>query len=198
MFVQVIRGRTGDASALQARLDEWHNQLAPDAIGWQGTTAGVAEDGTFVAMVQFESAEAARRNSERPEQGEWWAKTEALIDDAQFIDADEVFTMFGGANPKAQFVQIMESEVHDLDKAKSFMAEAEQHLPEHRPDVIGGLIAAHGDKLTQAMFFTDEASARAAESQPPPPEMDEQMQQMATVFGDTTYIDLHSPWVAQA
>ena len=39
---------------------------------------GMCDDGTFVALARFESAEAARRNSDRPEQGEWWAECEPL------------------------------------------------------------------------------------------------------------------------
>jgi hypothetical protein len=162
------------------------------------TAAGIGDDERFIALVQFESQEAARRNSDRPEQGEWWSKTEPLVDDAEFIDSDEVLTMFGGLDATAGFVQIIEQTVHDMDQAKTFMAEAERHLPQARPDVVGGLIAVKGDHLTQAMFFTDETSARAGESQDVAPEMQEQMEQMAAVFGNSTYLDLRDPWLAQA
>ena len=70
MFVQVIRGRVTDPEQLHAALDRWSEQLAPGAHGWLGSTAGVTEDGRFVALARFESAEAARRNNDRPEQGQ--------------------------------------------------------------------------------------------------------------------------------
>ena len=36
-------------------------------------------DGRMVALVRFDSEEAARRNSDRPEQGAWWEGMAALL-----------------------------------------------------------------------------------------------------------------------
>jgi hypothetical protein len=68
VFVQVIQGQVADAAKVRAALDRWVQELAPKASGWLGSTAGVTEDGRFVALARFESEEAARRNSQRPEQ----------------------------------------------------------------------------------------------------------------------------------
>ena len=72
MFAQVIQGRTSDPEGVQAAMDRWLQELAPGAIGWLGSTAGVTDDGRFIAVARFESAEAADRNSRRPEQTLWW------------------------------------------------------------------------------------------------------------------------------
>ena len=61
MFVQVIQGRTSDAQGLRAAVDRWHEELAPGAEGWLGSTGGVTEDGRAIAVVRFETEEAARR-----------------------------------------------------------------------------------------------------------------------------------------
>ncbi|MGH8826627.1 MAG: hypothetical protein ACRDVZ_03295, partial [Jiangellaceae bacterium] len=79
MFVQVIQGRVSDEGQVRTAFDRWVDDLAPGATGWLGSTAGVTEDGRFVALVRFESEEAARRNSDRPEQGAWWAETSQLF-----------------------------------------------------------------------------------------------------------------------
>ena len=68
MFVQVIEGRVQDAAALRAAIDDWFQQVAPGATGWLGSTGGVTEDGRAIALVRFESEQAARENSDRPEQ----------------------------------------------------------------------------------------------------------------------------------
>ncbi len=68
MFVQVITGRTSKAAELRAAFDRWMTELSPGAKGWLGSTAGVTEDGRFVALARFESEAAAQRNSDRPEQ----------------------------------------------------------------------------------------------------------------------------------
>src|SRR5262249_35254075 len=70
MFVQVIRGQVTDPEEVHAALNRWSEQLAAGAPGWLGMTAGVTEDGRFVALARFESEEAARRNSDRREQGQ--------------------------------------------------------------------------------------------------------------------------------
>ena len=79
MFVQVIQGQVSDPEQARAALDRWARELAPGAGGWLGSTAGVTEDGRFIALARFESEEAARRNSDRPEQDRWWAETARLF-----------------------------------------------------------------------------------------------------------------------
>ena len=79
MFVQVIQGQVADAEQARAALDRWARELAAGATGWLGSTAGVTKDGRFVALVRFEFAEAARRNSDRPEQDRWWADTSTVF-----------------------------------------------------------------------------------------------------------------------
>ena len=79
MFIQVIRGQVSEPEQVHAALDRWSAQLAASTPGWLGSTAGVTEDGRFVALARFESEEAARRNSDRPEQGQWWAETAKLF-----------------------------------------------------------------------------------------------------------------------
>ena len=95
MFVQVIQGRVGDVGAAKAQLETWKSDLAPGATGWLGSTGGVTADGRMVALVRFDSEDAARRNSERPEQGAWWDGMAACFDgeptfhDSTWVDVDE-------------------------------------------------------------------------------------------------------------
>jgi hypothetical protein len=79
MFVQVVQGRVSDATQVRQGLDDWMARLAPDAEGWLGPTTGVTDDGTSIAIVRFDSAEAARRNSDRAQQGEWWSGMSKLF-----------------------------------------------------------------------------------------------------------------------
>jgi hypothetical protein len=91
MFVQVIQGQVSDAGKVRAALDRWAQELAPGSTGWLGTTAGVTEDGRFIALARFASEEAARRNSDRPEQDRWWAETAKLFTgEATFKDSSDV------------------------------------------------------------------------------------------------------------
>ena len=91
MFVQVIEGKTSNPEGLRAQFDKWVAELQPGAKGYVGTTAGVAADGRVVAFARFESEDAARANSDRPEQGAWWAETEKLLDGpVEFSESSDV------------------------------------------------------------------------------------------------------------
>ncbi len=59
MFIQVIQGQCRDADRLHQLSDEWRDTLGSSAAGWLGGTYGVTDDGQFVAVVRFESREAA-------------------------------------------------------------------------------------------------------------------------------------------
>src|SRR5207237_10431022 len=103
-----MEGGVGDLEGLQAQLAAWTSDLQPGADGWLGTTAGVTADGTFIAVVRFESLEAAKANSDRPEQGAWWEKTAATFDgDVRFTDCPDVDIFGAGGSDDAGFVQIM-------------------------------------------------------------------------------------------
>src|SRR3954447_14399823 len=91
MFVQVIEGRTSHPEALLAAMDRWQAELEPGAVGWLGSTTGVTDDGRAVAVARFESADAADRNSRRPEQTGWWEETQRLFDgEVTFHDSEDV------------------------------------------------------------------------------------------------------------
>src|SRR4051794_17030545 len=97
MFAQVIQGRTSDPEIIRTATDRWVQELSPGADGWLGSTAGGTDDGRFVVVVRFESAEAARRNSDRPEQGRWWAETSRSFDgEVSFLDSDDVLVELTG------------------------------------------------------------------------------------------------------
>jgi hypothetical protein len=91
MFAQVIQGKTSNPEALDAALNRWFQDLAPGATGWLGSTSGVTEDGRAIAVVRFETEEDARRNSNRPEQDQWWSETAKIFDgEATFRDSTDV------------------------------------------------------------------------------------------------------------
>jgi hypothetical protein len=199
MFVQVIKGHVSDAAEAQAAMNHWLDETAPGAIGWLGTTAGVTDDGTFVALARFESEDAARRNSARPEQDQWWRETARLFtDEPTFYDCTEVVQMGPGGSDDAGFVQVIEGRVRDVERWREMNERWESMGNDFRPDVIGGVLAVHGDGgYTNAVYFTSEAEAREGEQKEPPPEMKAMMdEEMALQEGELTFYDLRKPWLA--
>jgi hypothetical protein len=199
MFVQVIKGQVSDAEAVQAAWNRWLDETSPGAIGWLGTTAGVTDDGTLVALARFESEDAARRNSERPEQDQWWREMAKLLTgEATFHDCPEVLEMGPGGSDDAGFVQVIEGRVRDVERWRQLGERWASTGNDFRPDVIGGITALHGDGgYTTAVYFTSEAAAREGEQKEPPPEMTAMMEEQRVLQeGDLVYFDLRKPWLA--
>jgi hypothetical protein len=196
MFVQLIQGRTSKPEELRAAVDRWMQDLAPGATGWLGSTGGVTEDGRFIAAVRFDSEEAARRNSERPEQGQWWAETERLFDgEVTFRDSSDVTVDVRGDPDQAGFVQIMQGRSTDPERAKQLMAQDEDKWAALRPDMVGSVVIGHdGGAYTMVMYFTSEADAREGEGKEVPPDMRATMDEMNKLsVGETEFFDLKQP-----
>jgi hypothetical protein len=192
MFVQVIKGKTKDAAGVRAQSERWVTDLKPGAAGFLGGTAGVADDGTLFALACFADEAAAQANSDRPEQGEWWAGMEALIDGATFRNSTDTSTLFDGPNTSAGFVQIMEGVVPDRAKAEATETpELEAQLKQARPDLLGGLrIWFDGGAYIEAAYFTSEEEARKGETNA---DFEQPQEEYAAMFGDVTYTDLRDP-----
>ena len=198
VFVQVIQGQVSDPEQARAALDRWASELAPGASGWLGSTAGVTEDGRFIALARFEDEAAARRNSDRPEQDRWWAETSRLFTgEATFKDSSDVLLDVVGEPDDAGFVQIMQGRGNDPERARELMDQDSSAWAEFRPDIIGSVAVGHeGGAYTMALYFTSEAEAREGERKEPPPELKAQMEEMdALSVGVPEFFDLKQPWL---
>ncbi len=197
MFIQVIQGHTSAPAELRGRFDAWRDQLAAGAAGWLGATQGVTADGEFIAVVRFESPEAAARNSDRPEQGEWWAGTEKYFDGpVAFHDYSTTWMLGAGGSDAAEFVQVIQGQMSDPGRARALSDEVSAYLAQARPEVIGGTVGVAADgHFTQTVYFSSEAEARAGERQ-----MDEsdaahvaRLEEFRSLMSDVRYLDLTEP-----
>jgi hypothetical protein len=196
VFIQIIQGKCTHEQECRDMGERWLRDLAPGATGWLGGTYGFTDDGRFVAVVRFESREAAAANAARPEQDAWWADMERLFDgDVEFHDSEDVTLMLGGGSDEAGFVQVMRGKVDDADALRSMMLDTEQ-LHEMRPDILGGTLCIEDDgTFTETVAFSDEASARTGEQQEMP---DDVRRAMEAAMHDVSFLDLHRPWFASS
>src|SRR5262249_50090816 len=144
----------------------------------------------------FESAEAAQANSDRPEQGEWWAATEPLFDgEVMFHNCSQFDTFLDGGSDDAGFVQVISGR-SDREMLREIGLAAEEHLRRIRPDVIGGSISWHDDDpgmFTQLVYFTSEESARHGESGSSPEDIAMRDRLMGAIEG-VRFVDLRRLW----
>jgi hypothetical protein len=195
MFIQVIQAKVADEAGLRNALDRWTEEQQPEAKGWLGTTAGITDDGTFIALARFESADAARANSDRPEQGAWWAEVEKNFDGSvDFLDCDDVTEFLDGGSDDAGFVQIMRGRSDDVARMHQLFNSHTDELRQARPEIIGGLMLSAGDgRYVDAIYFKSEAAAREGEQKEPPEDVRAELDEAMQLMGDVTYFDLKEP-----
>jgi hypothetical protein len=198
MFIQVIQGQVADPERVKGALDLWQRYTAPGAIGWLGSTVGVTDDGRLIAVIRFSSPDAARRNSDRPEQIGWWTHTSTLFTtEPTLSESDNVALDLVGDPDRAGFVQIMRGRGTNPERVRELMTQGSTDWASFRPDILGSVGALHPDGgYTMCMYFTSEAEARAGERKEPPPALKAQMEQMSALqAGPPEFFDLKRPWL---
>jgi hypothetical protein len=198
MFIQIMQGKCSKQDEMRAMTERWTSELAPGATGWLGGTFGFTDDGQAIAVVRFESKEAAAANSERPEQAAWWTEVEKLYDGpVEFHDCDRVTLMMDGGSDAAGFVQIIRGKLDDPDAMESGMRDMEALLHEVRPEILGATLAIEDDgTFMETIAFTNESAAREGERKEVPEAAAEGLRQFNEMIHDVQYLDLHQPWFA--
>lgn len=197
MFVQIIQAKVKDAEGVTTEVEKWRQELASGAEGFLGSTGGITPDGRFIMMARFESEEAAMKNSDKPEQGEWWNRmAQHLEGEASFYNTDQVDTYLEGGSDSAGFVQVMQGRVTDVAKAKELGDKMTEEMPQRRPDILGGVTGYYDDgSFFDFIYFTSLEEARQNEkemSENPP----DSMAEWASIMdGEMTYYDLEDPWL---
>ncbi|MDQ4125048.1 MAG: hypothetical protein M3134_05545 [Actinomycetota bacterium] len=199
MFAQIVQGRVSDPAGVRKQWEKWVDEIKPGAQGFLGSTGGITADGEFITIARFESEEAARANSDRPEQGAWWEETAQYIEDPMFHDCTLVDVFGGGGSDDAGFVQVIQGKTKDVERTRDLDARMEPGMRERRPDVIGGVNAWHPDngRFTTFIYFTSEAEARAKEREMQNDEsFGEYMREMQELSdGEPKFLDLSEPWM---
>lgn len=196
MFAQIIQGRTSHEHDVVDAFERWRADLSPSATGWLGSTGGVTDDGRFIAVVRFESQEAAMANSDLPKQDAWWADTVQHFDgDVTFQESNDVTIDVQGDPERAGFVQVMQIRSTDPERVKQLLPQEGDSWTGFRPDVIGNVTVAHDDGMfTMVTYFTSEAEAREGERKELPPELSVQMQELQSLAaGEPEFFDLKRP-----
>jgi hypothetical protein len=199
MFIQVFQGPVADADDARVMLEDWLAHLAPAAEGWLGSTTGVTDDGTLVGVARFESREAAMRNSERPQQGEWWERSSKLFTgDVAFHDCSRVTASRTGGSDDAGFVQVIQGHTPDPARLDELARQFDDHAKDLRPELLGFLLAWHDDtagEFSEVAYFTSEEAARQGEQQEPPEDLRPMLEEEESLLRDVSYFDLRRVWL---
>lgn len=197
MFVQIMEAQTGDVEGVKRVGDRWEAELRPGASGFLGSTGGVTADGRVVLLARFESEAAARANSDRPEQGEWFAELEQQLDGpVSFAESSDVDEFLGGGSDDAGFVQVMKVTGADRSVVNRLDSMFEPVAATWRPDLLGGLRAwTSPTDYVEFAYFSSEADARQNEAKEPPEEVRAAMAEFEAIMSRTEFLDLSDPWL---
>jgi hypothetical protein len=169
MFIRVIQGRATNPPGIRRDLGRWKRQLAADADGWLGSTTGITDDGWSVTVIRFASEAQSRRNSDRPEQREWWRDASQHLARVVVHDASKIHLDQDGGAEEAGFVRVVQG--HSDDLAGLVRASpGHEVLAEDAPHILGMTVAEHADRpgdFTQIIYFNSEQDARRLEHEPP-------------------------------
>ena len=204
MFIQVIEGSSTRPDVLHRRLELWNRELKPGAIGYLGSTGGCTPDGDCILAVRFESRDAARHNSDRPEQTAWWQGTSRWFAGAvRFHESEDVQVMTHGALEHAQLVQAMDGYVTDLERAHATEADADAVLAAQRPELLGSVTAYFDDgEFTELAYFaTDDVArdeARGSRQRSTARAAADAFTEWSEVMLVERYLDLTGPWLFPA
>jgi hypothetical protein len=200
MFGQVIQGHTSNPTGVRQAMERWVRDLSPGAVGWVGITAGVTHHGEFIAVFQFDGEEATRANSHPRDQDQWWTEICALLDDEVTVRngvRTEVFR--AGDLGQADFVQVVQGRVSDLDRAREHMHALQEALKVHLPALLGSVTVEHGaGGFTRALYFSTEDEARAGELDLPPEIRARDQEARELIVGPLEFLDLREPWLYAA
>jgi hypothetical protein len=200
MFIQLIQGKVRDEAGLRRCMDRWTEELQPGATGYLGHTCGMSDNDIWVCLARFESAEAARRNGERPEQDRWWAETRQCFEgDITFMDCPDVTEWLGGGSDDAGFVQVMEGHTSDARRLRELLDRSGPRVHELRPEILGGTFGTYGeDGYVEAVYFTAEGAAREHEHIEVPDDLRSLFEEERRLAGEIRYYDLHEPTLVSA
>ncbi len=198
MFVQVIQAKTTDADGVRRQLDRWNEEIKPGAVGYLGSTGGVADDGTMIGVVRFNDEASAQANSDRPEQSAWWNETEKYLEDVSFRNTTDTETVGDGGSDQAGFVQVMQGHCKNRERLTELNAKFTPELGKVRPDVLGGMTAWFGDDYVDVIYFTSEADARKGEQNMPESVGDVSFEEFMSLNENVSYTDLKNPILRSA
>jgi hypothetical protein len=196
MFIRVIRGRATNPPGIRRDLGRWQRQLAADADGWLGSTAGITEDGWSITVVHFASEAQARRNSDRPEQREWWRDASRHLARIAVHDASKIHTYRNGGADEAGFVQILQGHSEDLERIAGLVRDQEEVLAREAPQILGMTLAEHADwpgDFTQIVYFTSEQDARRFTREPPAEADEPVLEQLRILATNARCFELRDP-----
>lgn len=197
MFIQMVTGRCSAHEDMHRVVDAWCDGMSA-TDGWLGGTYGFTDEGNFIGVVRFTSAEAYEACCREEFAADCWAAALDCFEETPEVHGSEdTSVMISEAGDGAEFVQVIRGRAIDPDRLRRMVTDAEMTsmLREARPDIMGATLFIEEDgSFTETVCFTSEAAARLGEQLEMPAEVAADFE---ASMADASYADLHTPWHAR-
>ena len=188
MFVHVVRAPAADPGPLLEQVARLPAMLGTEAAGFLGLTAGISDEGDFVAVARFAS----------PGGDAWWAALEPWLAGPPTVRASsEVELLLGGGSDEAGFIEVIEGHATDRHRFMVLERQLEQRFAAERPDFLGSQIIWWADgSWLEVAYFTSEDDLRAADARGLSPEVEELVSAWEGVARPSAQLDLADPFLS--
>lgn len=156
MFAEVVHSADGEAAAVQ---EAWKGALAAiedKGVGWLGATAGRGPDGTFVAVLCFETEEMSRITADRLADASAWDGLAAAAGGLTFRECPHVTAFVDAGDEEIAGVEVTQGMVTDVGRVMSAFRSASRS-----DDAAAGLLCWDDAGFACSMLFRSRAAAGA-------------------------------------
>jgi hypothetical protein len=167
VFVELVQGTAVDEAALRRAWDRTLATIADEAEGWLGATSGVAPGADFLALLGFDSEEAARITMGKLHLRATWDELRPLVANLRFRELPHV-RAFGVAEVvDADVVEVTHGPANDIGRVVSVFEGAGQEVRAAQAPVLGGLLAWDDSAYAVSARYRRSSEAAAAASRDP-------------------------------
>lgn len=188
MFAEVVHGTDGEAAAVR---EAWTRTLAAiegEGTGWLGATSGRAADGTFVAVLCFETEEMSRITMDRLAEASAWDRLAATAGGLTFRECPHVRAFAAGGDEKIEAVEVTQGMVNDVSRVAAAFHKA------RLADAAAGLLCWDDAGFACSMLYLRTARAAGQATSLTIAGPSALRREAATLFAEPQEHDLSDPW----
>jgi hypothetical protein len=191
MFVELLQGNAADPKRFRKAWERVLEQVADEGSGYRGTTSGVTEAGTFVALVGFESEETARITLDRLHELSAWDQLKALTAPLTFRECPHVRGFARRDLLDADVVQVSQGQALDTRQVVSAFERAVRAAATDE-SILGGLVCWDADGFATTVLYRLSPEEGTAD------ELEALTRDLAVLVQRAAQFDLVGPWSIMA
>jgi hypothetical protein len=188
VFAEVVHGTDGEAAAVREAWTRALVAIEGEGTGWLGATSGRAADGTFVAVLCFETEEMSRITMDRLAEASAWDRLAATAGGLTFRECPHVRAFAAGGDEKIEAVEVTQGMVNDVGRVAAAFRKA------RRADAAAGLLCWDDAGFACTMLYRRGARAADQATSLAVAGPSALRREAATLFDEPQEHDLSDPW----